>query len=69
MQPVTTLKPTFSGPRLPIAKAGRVPVSRAAVRVRAGPYDEELIATAVRRPPAYSLNAQKAVINAFALGV
>lgn len=50
MLPATTLKPTFSGPRVPVAKAGRVGVSRAAVRVRAGPYDEELIATAVRRP-------------------
>lgn len=50
MLPATTLKPTFSGPRLPVAKAGRTPVSRAALRVRAGPYDEELIATAVRRP-------------------
>lgn len=69
MQPATTLKPTFSGPRLPIAKAGRVPVSRAAVRVRAGPYDEELIATAVRRPPAYSRHVQTAVRNALALGV
>lgn len=50
MLPATTLKPTFTGPRLPVAKAGRVSVSRAALRVRAGPYDEELIATAVRRP-------------------
>lgn len=50
MLPATTLKPTFTGPRVPVAKAGRVGVSRAAVRVRAGPYDEELIATAVRRP-------------------
>ncbi|KAK9902836.1 hypothetical protein WJX75_008106 [Coccomyxa subellipsoidea] len=46
MLPATTLKPTFTGPRLPVAKAGRVSVSRAALRVRAGPYDEELIATA-----------------------
>ncbi|CAK0785074.1 hypothetical protein CVIRNUC_008280 [Coccomyxa viridis] len=47
MMSSTTLKPTFTGPRVPVAKAGRVAPSRAAIlRVRAGPYDEELIATA-----------------------
>ena len=49
MMSSTTLKPTFTGPRVPVAKSGRVAPSRAAIlRVRAGPYDEELIATAVR---------------------
>ena len=51
MMSSTTLKPTFTGPRVPVAKAGRVAPSRVAIlRVRAGPYDEELIATAVRVP-------------------
>ena len=50
MLPATTLKPTFTGPRVPVAQRTRVAVSRATVRVRAGPYDEELIATAVRGP-------------------
>ena len=50
MMSSTTLKPTFTGPRVPVAKSSRVAPSRAAIfRVRAGPYDEELIATAVRR--------------------
>ena len=50
MMSSTTLRPTFTGPRVPVAKSGRVAPSRAAIlRVRAGPYDEELIATAVRR--------------------
>ncbi len=52
MLPATTLKPTFTGPRVPVAQRTRVAVSRATVRVRAGPYDEELIATAVRGPHA-----------------
>lgn len=51
MLPATTLKPTFTGPRVPVAQRSRAVVSRAStVRVRAGPYDEELIATAVRGP-------------------
>ena len=49
MMSSTVLKPTFTGPRVPVAKSSRVAPSRAAIfRVRAGPYDEELIATAVR---------------------
>ena len=49
MMSSTTLRPTFTGPRVPVAKSGRVAPSRATIlRVRAGPYDEELIATAVR---------------------
>ena len=50
MLPATTLKPTFTGPRVPVVQRNRVAASRATVRVRAGPYDEELIATAVSRP-------------------
>ena len=49
MMSSTVLKPTFTGPRVPVAKSSRVAPSRVAIfRVRAGPYDEELIATAVR---------------------
>ena len=49
MMSSTALKPTFTGPRVPVAKSSRVAPSRAAIfRVRAGPYDEELIQTAVR---------------------
>ena len=49
MMSSTTLKPTFTGPRVPVAKSGRVAPSRAAIlRVGGGPYDEELISTAVR---------------------
>jgi hypothetical protein len=51
MLPATTLKPTFTGPRVALVQRSRVAASRATVRVRAGPYDEELIATAVRSPP------------------
>ena len=49
MMSSTVLKPTFTGPRVSVAKSSRAAPSRVAIfRVRAGPYDEELIATAVR---------------------
>ncbi|CAL5229097.1 g12358 [Coccomyxa viridis] len=47
MMSSTALKPTFTGPRVPVAKSSRAAPSRVAIfRVRAGPYDEELIQTA-----------------------
>ena len=56
MMSSTALKPTFTGPRVPVAKSSRAAPSRVAIfRVRAGPYDEELIQTAVRGLVAPSL--------------
>ena len=49
MMSSTVLKPTFTGPRVPVTRSSRAAPSRIAIfRVRAGPYDEELIQTAVR---------------------